>query len=313
MRTAMIKYLGIANVAQIKWCHQYFRFIAEEGVKGFRNEYLFLKKKGGEIFHDKAGLPSKNSGKLVHRTKLKTMNLFDFFKLFNCSLFIMHSYKQVQGCILVDEQQDVYFRPEYRSLSTRDSLLIERLYSDEFKQWKFGLMKKNTDEFFLERFQPPLFPWSPVAMKMHAESIGRDRSGVGVGYQLIKSERYNTIEKYFKYKNRIFIGVPDGVTDKFCYEFKSAMNQFWSYFIKPVGITQANLYSFFFKKSNIRVQIYHRDTGKVELIEQACDIEKAKTDLKTVNGLLSGRLKPIPPNKVKCSICEFRRKCRLLI
>lgn len=125
----------------------------------------------------------------------------------------------------------------------------------------------------------------------------------------IYGRKLPTLRYHFKFKDYIIEAVPDGITDDYCYEFKSTGNRFLYYFIKPCAIDQAMLYSYFFKRKNYVVEIYMRDEGKKEVIEGKLDKKKAKAILNRMDKLLRGVIKPRPPKPFKCKNCHFSKEC----
>jgi len=67
-------------------------------------------------------------------------------------------------------------------------------------------------------------------------------------YESTKSEKYPTIRWNFSWENYVILGIPDGITDKFVYEFKSTKDRFLLNYIKPIAFTQADFYGYFFQK-----------------------------------------------------------------
>jgi hypothetical protein len=60
-------------------------------------------------------------------------------------------------------------------------------------------------------------------------------------FEDVKSEQYPSIRWNFDWNGYIVVGVPDGITDDFVYEFKTTKNRFLMYYRKPVALTQADL------------------------------------------------------------------------
>jgi CRISPR/Cas system-associated exonuclease Cas4 (RecB family) len=125
-----------------------------------------------------------------------------------------------------------------------------------------------------------------------------------------KAERYPTIRWNFAWDKYVVVGVPDGITNEFVYEFKTTKSKFLMNFLKPVALTQADLYGYFFKRNRKRVQIYIAETGEIETWEVPVDIERAKTVLAKFKEVEMG-LTPLPPKAWKCKSCEFAEVCTL--
>jgi hypothetical protein len=134
---------------------------------------------------------------------------------------------------------------------------------------------------------------------------------LGRDYELYKAETYPTIKKFFKYKEYVLVGVPDGITESFCYEFKSVKNEFLFYFTRPIAKAQVTLYSHFFNKPETRYQIHIQKPNEVKSFQEKLNPIEAELILSTMDRLLKNKIKPIPPKRFKCSTCEFNRKCKL--
>jgi len=124
------------------------------------------------------------------------------------------------------------------------------------------------------------------------------------------AEHYPTIRWNFEWKNYVVIGVPDGITDKFVYEFKTTRNRFLMYYIKPVAFAQADLYGFFFKRPKKRVQIYIMEDGVTKTWEEEVKKGEAINLLERFKRVDEGEI-PIPPKKWKCKKCYLRERCRI--
>ena len=125
-----------------------------------------------------------------------------------------------------------------------------------------------------------------------------------------KAERYPTIRWNFIWDKYVVVGVPDGITNEFVYEFKSTKSRFLMNFLKPVALTQADLYGYFFRRSRKRVQIYIVETGEKETWDAPVDIARAKTVLTKFKEVEMGLIPP-PPKAWKCKSCEFAALCSL--
>jgi CRISPR/Cas system-associated exonuclease Cas4 (RecB family) len=126
--------------------------------------------------------------------------------------------------------------------------------------------------------------------------------------QQTKAEKYPTVRWNFEWKKYITVGVPDGITERFVYEFKTTRNRFLASFEKPVAITQADLYGYFFRRKNKRVQIYIVKEDKVETYEEKTDTSRAETVLTNFAKVDAGWIPP-PPKPWKCNHCDFKEGC----
>lgn len=125
-----------------------------------------------------------------------------------------------------------------------------------------------------------------------------------------KAERHPTIRWNFAWDKYIVVGVPDGVTSEFVYEFKSTRTRFLMSFLKPIALTQADLYGRFFRRSKKRVQIYIVEEDATEIWETDVDVNRAEDILAKFKKMEEG-FAPLPPKAWKCNSCEFDKVCTI--
>ncbi|MFC2113193.1 hypothetical protein ACFLTA_08000 [Bacteroidota bacterium] len=125
-----------------------------------------------------------------------------------------------------------------------------------------------------------------------------------------KAEQYPTIRWNFDWNDYTVVGVPDGITDSFVYEFKTTRNKFLMSFLKPVAFTQADLYGYFFKKEKKRVQIYIKDEKKTETWENQVNRNRVLEVLGNFRKVDEGWTPPLPMTW-KCKFCKFKDACKL--
>jgi len=127
--------------------------------------------------------------------------------------------------------------------------------------------------------------------------------------QVTKAEHYPTIRWNFAWRNYMVVGVPDGITESFVYEFKTTRSSFLAnYYLKPVALAQADLYGYFFRRPNKRVQIYIMDEGKTQKFDEPVSEQNALKTLSDFERLDKGEL-PKLPKPWKCKRCEFADSC----
>lgn len=165
------------------------------------------------------------------------------------------------------------------SISLKEIDLWEQLTEDEKKAWVSGLDEASPAD------------WGEL-------------------FESFKAEQYPTIRWNFAWDKYVVVGVPDGITKEFVYEFKATKSRFLMNFLKPVAFTQADLYGYFFRRSKKRVQIYISKEGKVETWEAPVDVERAKDVLTKFKEVDIGFIPP-PPKDWKCKSCEFAKSCIL--
>jgi hypothetical protein len=129
-------------------------------------------------------------------------------------------------------------------------------------------------------------------------------------YQELRAEKYPTIRWNFAWGRYSVGGVPDGITDEFVYEYKTAGSRFLFRFRKPVAIAQADLYGYFFQRSQKRVQIQIIEENRIATYEEAVDAAGAEETLASFARVDAGE-PARPPKPWKCRICDFRMTCPL--
>ena len=123
-----------------------------------------------------------------------------------------------------------------------------------------------------------------------------------------KAERYPSIRWNFAWEKYVVVGIPDGITDRFVYEYKTTRNLGLLRYMKPVAHNQADLYGFFFKRDEKRIQVYIIDKNKTETWQDRVNKKQAETILEKFRRVDAGDL-PLPPKEWKCKRCEFVLEC----
>ena len=97
-----------------------------------------------------------------------------------------------------------------------------------------------------------------VVEEINRERLEEDPLYRGEILHLKHAEKYPTVRWNFEWKKYVVVGIPDGITDEFVYEFKSTTSSggFAKKWLKPVAETQADLYGFFFRRKKKKVQIF---------------------------------------------------------
>ncbi len=124
----------------------------------------------------------------------------------------------------------------------------------------------------------------------------------------INAEKYPTIRWNFPLGEFVFIGIPDGITSEFVYEFKSTRNNFLKSFIKPVAETQADFYGKFFNRKEKRIQIHVLETNEVHTEQTSIDENRINNTLKGFTEIVNGS-EAFPPKPWKCNACEYISLC----
>jgi hypothetical protein len=138
----------------------------------------------------------------------------------------------------------------------------------------------------------------------------RDNYERGLGLEAELAERHPTFRWNFEYESLVAIGIPDGITKTYIYEFKAINKQYFISFTKPVAFTQADIYGLLFKRKKKRVDIYIKDADAIEKYEANVDLARAKETLRKFIQANNGQT-PQPPARFKCLKCEYRRECSI--
>jgi hypothetical protein len=126
----------------------------------------------------------------------------------------------------------------------------------------------------------------------------------------MKAEKYPTIRWNFEWEDYVIVGVPDGITNEFVYEFKTTRNEYLMKFVKPVAFAQADLYGYFFRRNRKRVQIYVTEKGEIKTWNEDINKDDVLNLLKKFKDVDNGCL-PLPPKPWKCKVCEVKNECIL--
>jgi len=125
------------------------------------------------------------------------------------------------------------------------------------------------------------------------------------------AEKYPTIRWNYSLGQYVVVGVPDGISDQFTYEFKSIRNLYISRFTKPVATTQADIYGVLLQRPNKRVQLRLIEDNETLTIEELVDLKRVEQTVERFTNVDSGQLATPPSVLWKCkpSVCEVRDRC----
>ncbi len=131
----------------------------------------------------------------------------------------------------------------------------------------------------------------------------------GMLLHMRKSENYPSIRWNFPWRDYVVVGIPDGITDTFVYEFKTTGKYGFLRFVRPVAFAQADLYGYFFRRDKKRVQIYVRGKDKVFTWMERVDTANAIKTLQKFREIDKEGKNPPPPRAWKCKPCRFKEIC----
>lgn len=128
----------------------------------------------------------------------------------------------------------------------------------------------------------------------------------------LHAEKYPTFRWFSQIGKYVIIGMPDGITSKFVYEFKTTSGdlKFIEKFVKPVAFTQADTYGEIFKRNWKKVQFYSLKDKKIYTYFDKVSKERILQTYEGFKRIEEGKL-PIPPAPWKCRKCEYINRCRL--
>jgi hypothetical protein len=131
----------------------------------------------------------------------------------------------------------------------------------------------------------------------------------GMVYEEFLAERYPTIRWNFRWENYVVVGVPDGISDEFVYEFKTTGSEFLLDHIERSALAQGDLYGYFFRRKNKRVQIYVVDKKETFTWHEEVNEADAVSLLRAFKQLDETH-EFLLPEKWKCSHCDFKEQCK---
>lgn len=137
-----------------------------------------------------------------------------------------------------------------------------------------------------------------------------DRYEDGAAVEATFAETYPTFRWNFAWRDIVLVGMPDGLTADFVYEFKSAGKEYWAVQSRPIAEAQADMYGIFFRRSVKRIQVRLRDSGQITTSEGPIDQRRAELTLEAFHAVERGQL-PVAPEAFKCRRCEHAEGCPL--
>ena len=216
-----------------------------------------------------------------------------------------------------------FIKSKEREISFFDSYIIDRFlfakeigFVKEFPKSDTELLEicskvtfDNKIKNFNEQEKPKENPFSDGEIKFNTDN----EFVKGKIYEMFKAEQYPRIRWNFKTDNYVLIGCPDGIAKDFTYEFKKVRTRFLFNYKKICAFTQADLYSFFFKRKNKRVQIFIEEEKKTETFQEPVDVKRVKETLDKFNNLVDNNVISMFPVKWKCKCCDVKDSCKNII
>ena len=129
--------------------------------------------------------------------------------------------------------------------------------------------------------------------------------------QVNNAENYFSLRWNFTWEGYVILGIPDGITDEFVYEYKSTRNKYFLELNRPVALAQADLYGYFFQRDSKRVQFRVEETAEIITWDDVADTDNAINALKLFSAVDAGWEPPSPNPGWKCNKCAVRASCSL--
>ncbi|RCW60177.1 hypothetical protein [Halanaerobium sp. ST460_2HS_T2] len=126
------------------------------------------------------------------------------------------------------------------------------------------------------------------------------------------NNKYKSFRWHFPWDNYIVTGIPDGVGDNFVYEYKSAKDKYYYHnYIRSIANSQADLYGYFFKKQEKKIETVFMKEGELKEINGEIDIDNALDILNIFKNTLTGNSDHIAPVEWKCKKCDYYDECEV--
>ena len=138
----------------------------------------------------------------------------------------------------------------------------------------------------------------------------RDKHRLGELAEILYAESYPSIRWSFNWREYTLVGIPDGITNDFVYEFKSTGKLKNVPYRLREAMTQADLYGCFFHRPKKKVQVYCWATGRIEADEMLkVDLRNAINTLEAFRRVDKGETDAEPANPKLCKRCDFETCC----
>ncbi len=266
-------FIGMANVAGYYWCAMQSFYKNQKSERGFFSAYLIDRL----LYSYRLGLISR-----LPRSNEKLLEVGSEIAFSDIEKLLRKRARETKGI--------VQYQAVTRINKDGDKIMVVNPDLSQGEKQKYEAQARIRG---VQVASPEEFP------KLRGELL-----------QTTKGESHPTIRWNFNYDDYIVVGIPDGITDKFVYEFKTTRNRFLLSYIKPVATAQADIYGYFFKRKTKRVQIYITEESVTETWEGAIDIARVEKTLNNLSKIETG-VNPIPPKEWKCKLCEFKEECKL--
>jgi CRISPR/Cas system-associated exonuclease Cas4 (RecB family) len=150
----------------------------------------------------------------------------------------------------------------------------------------------------------------PLEIEIEGQNV--DYSTRGDVFEYLCAEKYHQFRWNFPYGQHVFLGVPDGITSDFVYEFKSGSKARFRPERTTEAVVQADLYGYFYKKRMKRVGVYTEDDRRIASHNSPVDEGNAIKYLRNFSRVDGGEMPKLPPPG-RCHSCDFKDSCPLYL
>ncbi|MEM3815168.1 MAG: Dna2/Cas4 domain-containing protein [Candidatus Micrarchaeia archaeon] len=301
-----ICFVATADIASMYWCDQQMLFRIRQNELNMFESYLHDIEREGELTEKEI---EKKVSELVKKQKTnqdkKDMDTLETKKWI------------IQGINITKTNRKPNLSLS-EILSKKDLEILDKCKNDLEVLEKFDQILERT-RIKLKLAKTILFDTYTVYSKLDyafLDILSRNSNANsdmrrGIKDEMSFAQRYPTFRYHFRWNNYIIEAVPDGIGPDFCYEFKSTKKWNMLHYIKPIAEAQAQLYSYFFKKPKIKIEIYINEADKKLTYDMNANEKKAIEILARMDRLINEKEKPIPPKEWKCKKCIHRNECKI--
>jgi hypothetical protein len=151
-----------------------------------------------------------------------------------------------------------------------------------------------------------------LPIEIEFEDPDADYATRGDVFEQFCAEKYHQFRWNFPYGRYVFLGIPDGITNDFVYEFKSGSKGRFRPERTTEATVQGDLYGYFYRKKMKRVHVYTSDDRRIVSHNSFVDEGNAVKYLKNFARVDAGEM-PKLPSPGKCRSCDFKDTCPLYL
>jgi CRISPR/Cas system-associated exonuclease Cas4 (RecB family) len=275
-----LTFVGMHNVAQHWWCTQQALLESQAGELGFFDAYL----KDRLSYAHRLGLIEK-----LPRRDEEVLDVGKQITLLDIEKLVASEPKRSPRC---DKASDSGFAfSESEDANGKPTLFINPNLPE---------IEKRSLEDYAKAKGASILAIGEIPPLQRGEIL-----------EQTEAESYTKLRWNFAWRKYTVVGVPDGITNEFVYEYKTTGSRYLLNFAKPVGLAQADLYGYFFQRPRKRVQIKIVEEGKTETYDEPVDVARAEQTLAAFARVDEGEPARPPQPAWKCRNCVFNNVCRI--